>query len=244
MKKDEPMIIAKDLARTYEGDVPTYALKGVTFDVAAGEFVAIMGRSGSGKSTLLHQLSLLDTPTAGYIHIEDHDILDLSEHEKAAFRLSHLGYIFQEYALIAELSAEENVYLPAMALGADPKKYKKKARELLGIVGLGERLAHYPHELSGGEQQRVAIARALVAEPAILLADEPTGNLDSRAADDLLQVLRRSTDDWGRTVVMVTHDARMAAYADRIVFMRDGTIVDDARMSASTTPEEIADRAS
>ncbi len=158
-------------------------------------------------------------------------------------RRRKIGFVFQFFNLIPVLSAQENVALPLMLDGRQ-KEAARLAREWLDRVELAERAESRPEQLSGGEQQRVAIARALIAEPAILLADEPTGNLDSRAADDLLQVLRRSADEWGRTVVMVTHDARMAAYADRIVFMRDGTVVDDAPIAPRTTVDEIAERAS
>lgn len=164
------MIKVKNIQKIYAGKVPTVALKDVSFEVVSGEFVAIMGRSGSGKSTLLHQLGLIDNPTAGKIIIDNTDVLKLSDSEKTLFRLNNLGYVFQEYALISELTALENVYLPAFASGGDYKDYKKRAAELLEIVGLGNRLDHYPNELSGGEQQRVAIARSLVNRPKILFA--------------------------------------------------------------------------
>ena len=172
------IIKVEHLTRVYDGKAPVTALKDISFEIANGEFVAIMGRSGSGKSTLLHQLSLIDTPTEGNIFLNTVDITTLSDLQKSDFRLNHLGYVFQEYALIVEFNALENVYLPAMALGTNSTKYKKRAEELLKLVGLGERLDHYPHELSGGEQQRVAIARALINEPEIVFADEPTANLD------------------------------------------------------------------
>jgi putative ABC transport system ATP-binding protein len=218
------MVIADTLARTYEGKVPTLALRGVSFEVAHGEFIAIMGRSGSGKSTLLHQLSLLDTPTSGSVRIAGTDVLALSESEKARFRLEHLGYIFQEYALIAELSAEENVFLPAMALGGDPAAYRKRAAELLGIVGLGERLDHYPNELSGGEQQRVAIARALVNVPKVLYADEPCANLDSASSETVMELFSKLKRELGQTIVMVTHEPDDRRYVDRVITLADGRI--------------------
>ena len=173
------MIKIQNLKKTYPGKVPTPALKGVTVEVGNGEFIAIMGRSGSGKSTLLHQLGLLDTPTDGKILLDNADVTKLTEVEKTKYRLEYLGYVFQEYALIVEFTALENVYLPAMAFGKQELEYKKRALELLTLVGLGDRADHYPNELSGGEQQRVAIARALINNPKILFADEPTANLDT-----------------------------------------------------------------
>lgn len=224
MRNDAPMIQARELTRTYGGTVPTYALRGVSFEIARGEFVAIMGRSGSGKSTLLHQLSLLDTPTSGYLHIEDHNVLELPDSKKAEFRLEHFGYIFQEYALIAELTALENVYLPAMALGAAESRFRKKAVELLSIVGLAERLDHYPSELSGGEQQRVAIARALINTPKVLYADEPCANLDTAAAKVVLDLFIKLKKELGQTIVMVTHEPDDKQYVDRIIRLEDGCI--------------------
>lgn len=217
------MITVKDLVRTYEHP-PTEALRGVSFTVAQGEFVAVMGRSGSGKSTLLHQLSLLDTPTSGYLHIEDHDILTLEESAKSEFRLEHFGYIFQEYALIAELTALENVYLPAMALGVSPAVYEKRASELLATVGLGERFEHYPNELSGGEQQRVAIARSLINSPKVLYADEPCANLDVAASKVVMELFRKLQREMGQTIVMVTHESDDRQYVDRVITLSDGRI--------------------
>jgi putative ABC transport system ATP-binding protein len=217
-------IEVRDLVRTYEGKVPTYALKGVSFSIEAGEFVAIMGRSGSGKSTLLHQLSLLDSPTSGVLMLDSIETRNLSETQKTAFRLEHLGYIFQEYALIIELSAIENVYLPAMALGRDPLRYKAKARELLSLVGLGERVDHYPNELSGGEQQRVAIARALINDPKILFADEPTANLDSASAETVLKLFAKLNKELGQTIVMVTHEDDDKKYVEKVIWLEDGNL--------------------
>lgn len=217
-------IDVKKLVRTYEGKVPTYALKEATFEIEKGEFVSIMGRSGSGKSTLLHQLSLLDAPSSGSILLDGVDVLKLSESEKTAFRLQNLGYIFQEYALIVEFSALENVYLPAFALGSESKKYKERARELLGLVGLGERLDHYPHELSGGEQQRVAIARALINSPKILFADEPTANLDTSSAATVLELFSKLNKDLNQTIVMVTHEPDDKKYVERVIWLEDGRI--------------------
>ena len=218
------MIRVKNLKRIYAGKVPTVAIRDISFDVAQGEFVAIMGRSGSGKSTLLHQLSLIDTPTEGMILIEDANILNLSDAQKTRFRLEHLGYVFQEYALIAELNALENVFIPAMALGEDAVKYQKRAKELLAVVGLGERLEHYPSELSGGEQQRVAIARALINRPKIIFADEPTANLDTASARVVLELFQKLKKEFNQTIVMVTHEPDDRNYVDKIIWLKDGLI--------------------
>ncbi len=218
------MIAVRALTKVYEGRVATVALRDVTFDVAPGEFVAIMGRSGSGKSTLLHQLGLLDKPTSGSIGIDGVDVLRLSDGQKTSFRLKHLGYVFQEYALVAELTALENVYLPAFALGLKGREYMARSTELLGTVGLGHRLRHYPHELSGGEQQRVAIARSLVNRPKVLFADEPTANLDSVSAQVVLELFQRLNRDIGQTIMMVTHEVEDRRYVDRVLWLRDGAL--------------------
>ncbi|HLM83704.1 MAG TPA: ABC transporter ATP-binding protein [Candidatus Bathyarchaeia archaeon] len=218
------MIKVENLKKTYPGKVPTPALKGVTFSVAKGEILVITGRSGSGKSTLLHQLSLIDTPTEGEILIEDQNILALTDSQKTKFRLENLGYVFQEYALIAELDAMENVYIPAMALGTPPAEYEKRAAELLRIVGLGERMDHYPSELSGGEQQRVAIARALINNPKIIFADEPTANLDTVSAKVVLDLFRKLKKEMKQTIVMITHEEDDLKYADQVLWLKDGLI--------------------
>jgi len=199
-------------------------LRGVSLTVQPGEFVAVMGRSGSGKSTLLHLLGLLDTPTSGEIHIEDTDVLKLSEEEKSKFRLERLGYVFQEYSLLGELTALENVYLPALSSTTGYRDYKERAARILDIVGLGERLGHYPSEASGGEQQRVTIARALVNQPRILFADEPTASLDVKSARVILELFRRLNKDLGQTIVMVTHEPEDQQYVDRVVWLKDGFI--------------------
>lgn len=216
------MISVKNLVKTYPGEVPTYALKGVSLDVAAGEFVALMGRSGSGKSTFLHQLGLLDTPTEGEVTIDSINVLALSETERTRFRLEYLGYVFQEYALIAEFTALENVYFPAMALGDSGAK--DRAAHLLDLVGLGSRLHHQPHEMSGGEQQRVAIARSLINNPKVLFADEPTANLDTESSATVFQLFQKLNQDLNQTILVVTHEPEDKKYVDRVVWMRDGVI--------------------
>jgi len=194
------MIKAENISRVYKSKVPIHALNGVSFEIQGGEMVAIMGRSGSGKSTLLHQLGLIDTPSQGRIIINGIDVLKLSDSHKTLFRLKNLGYVFQDFALITELNAIENVSFPAYVLGSDRNGYRERARKILEFVGLQERLYHYPSELSGGEQQRVAIARAIINKPNILYADEPTANLDSTSAAIVLRLFRKLNRELGQTV--------------------------------------------
>lgn len=218
------MIKVENLVKTYSGKVPTYALKGVSFEIADGEFVAIMGRSGSGKSTLLHQLALLDTPTAGHISIDNEEVMGLSDEVKTRFRLEKLGYIFQEYALIAEFTAQENVWMPALVYGKQPDHCWHHAAELLQTVGLGTRLDHYPNELSGGEQQRVAVARSLINYPKVLFADEPTANLDTASSKTVLELFKKLNKELGQTIVMVTHEPDDMQYVDRVIWLEDGLL--------------------
>ncbi len=218
------IIEVKNLKKTYEGKVPTHALKNVNFSVKKGEFVALMGRSGSGKSTLLHQLGLLDTPTSGEIIIDGVNVMSFTDKQKAEFRLKKLGYVFQSYALLPELTALETVYLPLMLSGINKKEYVKKSVEMLEKVGLGKRLHHLPKEMSGGEQQRVAIARALVNNPVILFADEPTANLDSESSEVVLNLFRELNRDIGQTIIMVTHEPDDEKYVDRVIWLKDGVI--------------------
>lgn len=218
------IIEVKKLKKTYEGKVPTYALKEVSFGVKKGEFIALMGRSGSGKSTLLHQLGLLDTPTAGEIIIDGTNIVLFTENQKSEFRLKKLGYVFQSYALLPELTALESVYLPLMLSGISKTQYIKKATEMLEKVGLGERIYHLPKEMSGGEQQRVAIARALVNDPAILFADEPTANLDSESSETILKLFKKLNKEIGQTIIMVTHEPDDRKHVDRVIWLKDGVI--------------------
>ncbi len=216
------MIKVKNLAKTYSGKVSTFALKGVSFEIAEGEFVALMGRSGSGKSTLLHQLGLLDMPTEGSVIINKSDVLALSSEERTRFRLQYLGYVFQEYALISEFTALENVYFPAMALGDD--NAKERAAHLLELVGLGNRMNHHPNEMSGGEQQRVAIARSLINNPKVLFADEPTANLDTVSAKVVLELFQKLNKDLKQTILLVTHEPEDKKYVDRVIWLKDGLI--------------------
>lgn len=218
------MISVKQLKKVYPGVVPVVALRDIDLEIKDGEFIAIMGRSGSGKSTLLHQLGLLDIPTEGGVSIDGDDMLKLSDIDKTSYRLKNLGYVFQEYALIREFTALENVYLPAMALGTDEFKYKKRATELLTLVGLAERIHHYPFELSGGEQQRVAIARALINQPKIIFADEPTATLDSESSRIILELFQRLNKEFGQTIIMITHEPDDKEYTNRVVWLHDGMI--------------------
>lgn len=220
---NEYIVETEDIVKIYQmGRIEVRALDGVSIKVKKGEFVSIMGPSGSGKSTLLHQLGLLDTPTSGRIVIDGKDISRLSERKKGKFRLKELGYVFQEYAILPELTAMENVYLPLIMLGVGRDKYRRKALDILEQVGIGERARHLPREISGGEQQRVAIARALVNNPKILFADEPTANLDSVTSRMIIELFRALNQELGQTIVMVTHEEELGRMADRIVYLRDG----------------------
>jgi putative ABC transport system ATP-binding protein len=206
-----------------KGATATHALKGVSLQISSGEFVAIMGRSGSGKSTLLHLLGLLDSPTSGEISIDEKDVLKLSAEQQANFRLSQLGYVFQEFSLLTEMTILENVYIPAVCLGRQGN-YRQSARNILETVGLRDRLNHYPNEVSGGEQQRAAIARALVNQPKILFADEPTASLDGKSAAIVLDLFKKLNRELQQTIVMVTHEPEDRKYVDRTIWLDDGLI--------------------
>ena len=220
------MIEVKNLKKIYEmGAIKVKALNGVSLKIKKKEFVALMGFSGSGKSTFLHQVGLLDDPTEGSIVIDGVNVLSLSEKEKSLFRLNQLGYVFQEYAILGELTALENVYLPLLMLGKSKEECVSAAEEVLEKVGLGDRMGHFQKELSGGQQQRVAIARALVNKPKILFADEPTANLDSESSIQILKLFRELNKKYGQTIVMVTHEDFHKKYVDRVVFLKDGKIV-------------------
>ncbi len=223
----QPLLEIKGLSRIYGmGDVKVQALNKVSFDIKRGEFAAIMGKSGSGKSTLLHQLGLLDMPTSGEIIFNGNNILGQSESEKARFRLLKFGYVFQEYALLPELTALENVYLPAMALGRTKEEYMKAGTIVLEQVGLGTRLHHRPREMSGGEQQRVAIARALINMPDILFADEPTANLDSASSKQIIELFQKLNRETGLTILMVTHEPDDMKYVSKVVWLKDGELAE------------------
>jgi putative ABC transport system ATP-binding protein len=224
------------------GQVTVDALAGVDLSIAQGEFVAVMGPSGSGKSTLLYLLGGLDQPTGGEVSLDNQALSALSDRQITITRRRRVGFVFQFYNLIPTLSAEENVALPLLIDGRRLGDYQARIDRLLERVGLSERRRHRPDQLSGGEQQRVAIARALVTEPAIVLADEPTGNLDSKSGDEILKLLRQLCDELGQTIVMVTHDPGAARYADRIVFLRDGQIVDEMVLGAEQDASDIVAR--
>ena len=228
------LITAENLTKVYgSGDTAVTALDHVDLSVEAGEFVAIMGPSGCGKSTLLHLLGGLDRPSEGRVVIDGQPINELSDDDLTRLRRRKIGFVFQFYNLIPVMDATENAALPVTLDGSSQAKAMAKAQEWLEKVGLGNRLKNRPDQLSGGQQQRVAVARALVAEPALVLADEPTGNLDSHASDEIAALLRQVADEWGRAVVMVTHDAHVASYADRIIFLKDGVIVEERRPDPS-----------
>lgn len=232
----------RDLEKTYEVDsVVQEAVGGVNIAVAPGEFVAIMGPSGSGKSTLLHILAGLDRPSWGEVYLEGTRVDELSETEWARVRRHRIGFVFQFFNLINSMTVAENVELPGLVAGLGSREARRRSDELLNSLGLADKADVTPSKLSGGEQQRVAIARALINRPAILLADEPTGNLDSQTSRETLDVLR-GFHDGGQTILMVTHDALVAAAADRVLSMRDGEIVDETRLEPGTPSRALLSR--
>jgi putative ABC transport system ATP-binding protein len=221
---------------------PIYALNQINLTVDEGEFLAIMGPSGSGKSTLLYLLGGLDRPTSGSVWLNNDNLGTLDDKALSRLRRTQIGFVFQFFNLIPVLTAAENVAMPLILDGVKRADALKRAEESLNKVGLADRATHRPAELSGGEQQRVALARALVSNPALIMGDEPTGNLDSRASDEVVQLLRRATDEWGRTIILVTHDPRIAAHADRIIFLKDGQIVDENRLKGQGNAEQIREQ--
>jgi putative ABC transport system ATP-binding protein len=221
-----PVVSAKDITRRYgAGDTAVDALRGVSLDIEPGKLTAVMGPSGSGKSTLMHILAGLDKPTTGTVTIGGEEITKMNDNDLTHLRRKHIGFVFQFYNLLPMLTAEENMKLPLTVAGK--KVDDAWFRELVAKVGLADRLKHRPSELSGGQQQRVAVARSLISRPTVLFADEPTGNLDSKSSAEILELLRDSSVTYGQTIVMVTHDPRAAAIADRILYLADGLIVLD-----------------
>ncbi|MDT7571186.1 MAG: putative transport system ATP-binding protein [Actinomycetota bacterium] len=223
---DDPAVRTVGLTKIYgSGDNTVRALDDVTVDIERGRFTAIMGPSGSGKSTLMHVVAGLDTATAGSVQLGGTELNGMSDKQLTALRRDRIGFVFQQFNLLPTLTAEENIALPARLAGRRPDP--EWLAQVVDVVGLTGRLTHRPSELSGGQQQRVAVARALVARPAVVFGDEPTGNLDSKSSGEVMNLLRHSVDEFGQTVIMVTHDAGAAAYADRIVVLADGRIVHD-----------------
>jgi putative ABC transport system ATP-binding protein len=234
---EQAIVAARDLRRRYgEGEAAIDALDGVSVAFPKGRFAAIMGPSGSGKSTLMHVLAGLDRPTSGTVTVDGVELTALDDKRLTKLRRDRIGFIFQTFNLLPVLSAEENILLPLSIAGRGPDR--EWYERLIDTIGIRDRLSHRPAEMSGGQQQRVAVARALVARPAVVFADEPTGNLDSKSSADVLALLRQAVDEFGQTVVMVTHDAHAASFADRLLVLADGRIVHD-REQAST--EEALD---
>ncbi len=235
MATNGAVVDARELTRVYgEGETAVHALRGVSVAIERGKLTAVMGPSGSGKSTLMHILAGLDKPTTGNVEIAGTEITALGDNDLTKLRREHIGFVFQFFNLLPTLTARENILLPLKLAGekAEPEWFDGVVEQ----VGLTDRLTHRPAELSGGQQQRVAIARALISRPTVLFADEPTGNLDSATGGEILELVRRSVDDVGQTVVMVTHEARAAGIADRVLFLADGEIVREAR---ETTAHEV-----
>jgi putative ABC transport system ATP-binding protein len=229
----QTVVSARGVTRTYgEGDTAVDALRGIDLEIERGKLTAVMGPSGSGKSTLMHILAGLDKPTSGEVEIDGTNLTKLSDADLTKLRRRHIGFVFQFFNLLPMLNAEENVLLPLTIAGDKPEKTFYEG--LLETIGLADRRKHRPSELSGGQQQRVAIARALVSRPTVVFADEPTGNLDTTTGGEILDLMRHSVDEYGQTTVIVTHEARAASYADRVLFLADGLIVRDlGRTSAS-----------
>ena len=226
-----PLISVRDLTKAYTlGDVAVHALRGVSLDIAAGEFVSVSGPSGSGKSTFMHILGCLDRPTSGSYRLAGRDVSGLSRDQLAVVRNRQIGFVFQGFNLLARTTALDNVELPLLYRGGGMRAAERRrlARDMLAAVGLGDRLHHLPNQLSGGQQQRVAVARALINRPAIVAADEPTGNLDSQTSIEVMELFRKLNTESGITIVLITHEREIAAYGDRIIRFHDGAIAADA----------------
>jgi putative ABC transport system ATP-binding protein len=223
-----PMISISDMHKIYTmGDVTVSALQGVSFSIQRGEFVAIMGPSGSGKSTLMNMIGCLDTPTSGSYQLDGAEVADLTGNDLSEMRARKLGFVFQQYMLLPRQNAVRQVEMPLIYRGVSGAERRRRAEVALRIVGMSQRMHHKPTELSGGQQQRVAIARALAGSPSILLADEPTGALDTKTSEEIMRILQRLNTEQGLTVILVTHEADIAAYAQRVLVMRDGLLVSD-----------------
>lgn len=224
------MITIRNMTKVYTmGEIEVHALRGINLHIAAGEFVAIMGPSGSGKSTLMNMIGCLDTPTAGSYMLDGIEVATLADNELSAVRARKLGFVFQQYMLLPRQTALANVEMPMLYRGIDAKERKRRAQVALEIVGMGNRTDHRPNELSGGQQQRVAIARALAGSPAVMLADEPTGALDSTTSEEIMLTLRQLNREQQLTVIIVTHESDIAAYADRTIMIRDGVVTNDRK---------------
>jgi putative ABC transport system ATP-binding protein len=236
----QTVVSARGITRRYgEGDTAVDALRGIDLDIERGKLTAVMGPSGSGKSTLMHILAGLDKPTSGDVTIDGTNITTLNDADLTRLRRKHIGFVFQFFNLLPMLNAEENVLLPLSIAGAKPDEGFYEG--LLRDIGLADRRKHRPSELSGGQQQRVAIARALVSRPTVVFADEPTGNLDTNTGGEILDLLRNSVDDYGQTTVIVTHEARAASYADRVLFLADGLIVRDLGRTSQRDVLQVMD---
>lgn len=224
------MITIREMTKVYTmGEIEVHALRGVNLHIGAGEFVAIMGPSGSGKSTLMNMIGCLDTPTSGSYTLDGIEVATLADNELSAVRARKLGFVFQQYMLLPRQTALANVEMPMLYRGIEAKERKRRAQIALEIVGMGNRIDHRPNELSGGQQQRVAIARALAGSPAVILADEPTGALDSTTSEEIMLTLRQLNREQQLTVIIVTHEADIAAYADRTITIRDGVVTNDRK---------------
>jgi len=224
------MIKLRGVHKIYsDGDVRVHALRGIDMHIKKGDFVSVMGPSGSGKSTLLHIIGVLDTQTKGSVVIRDTDIAKLSDEERTSFRLKEIGFIFQFYSLLPELTALENTFIPHMLDGRSWEECIENAKQILAKLGLGKRLSNYPHQLSGGEQQRISIARALINKPELLLADEPTASLDSKSAMNVINILRQLNEEISQTIVLITHEENLGRMADHGIWLKDGLIVKEKR---------------